>query len=88
LKPIFDDEPVYRAVLFGSYATGAATEDSDVDIVLDSRGELINIRFYGVLQDIADALEKNIDLFEIAEIRENSPIFDEIQTKGVVLYER
>ena len=40
LKPIFDDEPVYRAVLFGSYATGTATEDSDVDVVLDSRGEL------------------------------------------------
>ena len=49
LNPIFMSAPVYKAVLFGSYAKGNATENSDIDIVIDSRGELININFYGVL---------------------------------------
>ena len=52
LKPIFEASPVYKAVLFGSYAKGQATEKSDVDIVIDSRGELLNIYFYGLIWKI------------------------------------
>ena len=36
LRPIFDEYHVRRAVLFGSYAKGCATEKSDVDILVDS----------------------------------------------------
>jgi predicted nucleotidyltransferase len=88
LNPIFKNAPVYQAVLFGSYAKGLATEDSDVDIVIDSRGELVNINFYGVLEDVTETLRKPVDLFEISEIKRNSPIFAEVQDEGVVLYER
>jgi predicted nucleotidyltransferase len=88
LQPVFDQAPVYRAVLFGSYAKGVATEQSDVDIVLDSRGQLHGLSFYGVLEDAVTALDKKIDMFEISEIRNDSPIMDEINRQGVVLYER
>lgn len=88
LNPVFDRAPVYRAILFGSYAKGAATEQSDVDIVLDSRGELRGLNFYGVLDDAVTALGKNIDMFDLSEIRPESPIMDEINRQGVVLYER
>lgn len=88
LKPVFDSAPVYRAVLFGSYAKGMATEGSDIDIVIDSRGELLNIDFYGVLEDITETLGKKVDLFEITEIKPNSPIYGEIQNQGVLLYDR
>jgi len=40
LNPIFSSAPIYKAVLFGSYAKGVATEASDIDIVIDSKGEL------------------------------------------------
>ena len=88
LKPVFDAVPVYRAVLFGSYANGKATESSDIDIVIDSRSELLNIHFYGVLEEITETLGKKVDLFEIAEIKQNSPIYREIQNEGVLLYDR
>ena len=45
LHPIFMSVPVYKAILFGSYAKGLASENSDVDICIDSRGELLNIHF-------------------------------------------
>ena len=86
LYPVFIKSPVYKAVLFGSYAKGAATDRSDIDIVIDSKGELLNINFYGLLEDITEKLKKDVDLFEISEIRENSPIYNAVKEDGVVLY--
>jgi predicted nucleotidyltransferase len=88
LRPVFEASPVYRAILFGSYAKGLATEQSDVDIVVDGRGELRGLGFYGVLDDVATALSKKVDLIEISEIRQDSPILNEIEDHGVLLYER
>lgn len=88
LHPVFDASPVYRAILFGSYAKGCATERSDVDIVIDSRGELLDYNFYGVLEDVTESLDKRVDMFEVSEIQAGSPIFEEIQKQGVVLYDR
>ena len=88
LHPIFADSPVYRAVLFGSYAKGVPTDRSDLDIVLDGRGKLRGIQFYGILEDMVTTLGKEVDLFEISEIRPGSPIMEEIIRDGVVLYER
>jgi predicted nucleotidyltransferase len=87
LSPIFASEPIYRVILFGSYAKGKATINSDIDIVIDSRGELHGLRFYGVLESITEATGKSIDLIEISEIRPNSAILENIK-QGVILYER
>lgn len=67
LLPVLETAPVYRAILFGSYAKGSQTDNSDIDIVIDSRGELLNIDFYGVLEDITTLLGKRVDLFEITD---------------------
>ena len=87
LRPVFDAEPIYKAILFGSYAKGEATEMSDVDIVVDSRGELYGLDFYGVLESVVQALDKDVDLIEISEIRPEASMWDDLR-RGVVLYER
>ncbi len=78
---------VKKAILFGSYAKNEPTSTSDIDIVVDSQGKLININFYGLLEELSEDLDKNVDLIEISEIKENSPIYKSIQEEGVVLYE-
>jgi len=88
LLPIFDANPVHSAILFGSYARGEATEQSDVDIVIDSRGQLLNMSFYGILDEITERLGIRVDLFEISEIRKPSPMYNEILQKGVLIYDR
>lgn len=88
LSPVFCKNPVYSAILFGSYANGRATDHSDVDIVIDSHGQLLNIEFYGVLDEIVECLGIPVDLFELSEIRESSPIYTAIQLEGVRLYDR
>ena len=88
LLPVFQAAPVYKAVLFGSYVKGCPTEQSDIDIVIDSKGELLNINFYGVLEDITTVLNKRVDLFEITELRNNRKMKDIIEREGVVIYEK
>jgi hypothetical protein len=88
LAVVFENEPIYKAILFGSYARDEATEDSDVDIVIDSRGDLLNMNFFGVLHDITELLGKKVDLIELAEVREDSPVLLELKERGVVLHEK
>ena len=88
LHPIFESAPVYRAILFGSYAKGTPKENSDIDIVIDSRGELLNINFYGVLEDITTKLGKQVDLFEISELKNNPSMRAAIEQEGIILYDR
>lgn len=88
LSPIFEAAPVFRAILFGSYAKGNATDKSDIDIVIDSKGELLNMAFYGVLEDITTHLNKRVDLFEISELSRNTAIRSAIEHAGIVLYDK
>ena len=88
LFPIFETAPVYRAILFGSYAKGSPTDKSDIDIVIDSKGELLNIDFYGVLEDITTRLGKRVDLFEITELKNNTDMQSVVEKEGIVLYDR
>lgn len=88
LFPVFETAPVYRAILFGSYAKGSPTDKSDIDIVIDSKGELLNMDFYGVLEDITTRLGKRVDLFEITELKNNAAMQSVVEREGIVLYDR
>ena len=88
LEPIFKAAPIEKAILFGSYAKGLQTPTSDVDIVIDSKGKVRGIDFFGILEDITVCLDKRIDLIERYEIQEDSPIYHTIEQEGVVLYEK
>lgn len=88
LAKILKDTVVEKAILFGSYAKNCPTETSDIDLIIDSNGKLLNINFYGLLEELVEQLNKNIDLFEITEIQKDSDIYKNIQKEGVVLYEK
>ena len=88
LEPVFRNTPIEKAVLFGSHAKGLQTISSDIDIAIDSQGKLLNINFYGVLEEISECLKKRVDLIEFSEIREGSSIYSAVTQEGVLLYER
>lgn len=88
LSEILKKFSVKKAILFGSYAKNTPTPTSDIDLVIDSEGKLLNINFYGLLEELVEKMEKNIDLFEISEIQKNSRIYDDIRKEGVVVYEK
>ncbi len=88
LASVLKNFDVKRAILFGSYAKNNPTAKSDIDLVVDSEGKLLNIYFYGLLEDLIQKLQKDVDLFEISEIQKDSRIYNDIQKEGIVVYEK
>ena len=84
LDPVFRQYGVKKAVLFGSYAKGNATEGSDVDLYVDSG--LRGLAFFGLLDGVASALEVPVDLIGASQVDHGSRIEDEIARSGVLIY--
>ena len=63
LIPIFRQYPIKRAALFGSYARGEQTENSDIDIFLefDENADLVRV-FYGFWDDLEDKMQMKADV--------------------------
>ena len=85
--PLVEEYPVRRVILFGSYARGDATENSDVDLIIDSEGQLNGFDFFGIVGTMVKAMPIKIDVFELAEVKRPSKMFDKIMEEGVVIYE-
>lgn len=87
LFPVFQQYGIKKAILFGSYGKGIATEKSDIDLLVDS--ELRGLRFVGLIEDVRAVLdEKEIDMFDISHIEKGSLIDKEIEQTGVKIYEK
>lgn len=84
LVPIFREYKVRKAVLFGSYAKGSAKNKSDIDLLVDSG--LKGLAFFGLLEDVVNALGKDVDLLDISQVIPNSDVDNEIYKTGVIIY--
>ena len=88
LQRLLVNMPVYRVILFGSYAKNTANKNSDLDFVIDTKETLMGFKLYSLITKIEEAFNKNVDAFEKTEILENSKIDEEIKKTGVVVYEK
>ena len=86
--PIFENYPINKAILFGSYAKGNVTISSDIDLYIDTNGKLRGLDFVGLLEILVDALGADIDLIDKSHIEPDSLIIQEIEDGGVVIYEK
>ena len=86
LTPVFDAYGVKSAILFGSIAKGTATENSDLDLMVDSG--LRGLQFVGLMEAVRSAVLLPVDMFDITHIEKGSRIDCEIQKTGVVIYEK
>ena len=88
LFPVFNVNSIEKAILFGSYAKGNPTQLSDVDILIDSKGQIKGIDFFGVLEEITETLGIPVDLIEASQIIDGGRTQSEIVETGIVIYER
>lgn len=84
LTPVFDAYKIKKAVLFGSYAKGNAVQNSDVDILVDSG--MKGLAFFGLVEDIVTALDKDADILDVSQIIPDSDVEREINKTGVLIY--
>ena len=67
--PIAEKYGVLRIYLFGSYARGDNTEESDVDLRID-KGKVKGMQMAALLLDLEDALGKPVDLISTTTLDE------------------
>lgn len=71
LQQYFINQPVLKAWLFGSYARGEQTPDSDVDVLvaLDYSQKVGLLKFASMYLDLKKLLNKEVDLVEEGTLR-------------------
>ena len=74
-----------KVVLFGSYARGDMTENSDIDLLID-KGSIRGLQFASLICDLEEALGKSVDLISIRGADQD--FLNSIQKDEVLLYER
>ena len=87
ITPVVEKYPVERVILFGSYARGDASDTSDVDLVVESGGKMRNSRIFTLGGDLLVALPVRVDVYDILEIKESSPLYNSIIEEGITIYE-
>ena len=87
ILPVVTKYPVERIILFGSYARGDASDKSDVDLVVESRGRLHNRKIFALGGDLLDVLPVRVEVYDILEVANPSAMYDNIQKEGVVIYD-
>lgn len=88
--PIVEKYRIPAMYLFGSYARGEATEDSDLDFLVDTTGtDLTSLLRLGALYcDLEDAFGKAIDLVTVRSIMQDSSMESDADFRNTVLKER
>lgn len=77
---------VERVYLFGSYAKGCATSESDIDLRVD-KGSLRGLfALSGMRLDICNALSKDVDLLTTNSLDED--FLGKIHSDEVLIYEQ
>jgi len=71
------------ALLFGSYARGDATADSDVDVVIVGGKDFIPRDILALGEDLREMLHRDADVFEIREVNQGTPFYDSLMQEGV-----
>ena len=81
---IFSKYPVEYCYLFGSYAKGKATGKSDVDLFINTK--LSGIEFFGLVEELRENLNKNVDVLDQKQIVNNFELMNEILKDGIKIY--
>ena len=87
IYPIVNKYPIDKVILFGSYARGNANESSDVDLAIDSAGKLYNRKIFALGGELLSVFPVRVDVYDILEINEHSPLYESVKNEGVVIYE-
>lgn len=85
ISPIARSYGVKRIYLFGSYAKGTATDESDIDLLVEKGDPMSLLKLSGMRQQVEEELELPVDLITTAGVEES--FRKEIEGTEILLYE-
>lgn len=83
-REVFSSCDVEYCYLFGSYAKGKASEESDVDLLIST--SVSGMRFYEIVEELREKLKKKVDLLNVLQLKDNVELLNEILKDGVKIY--
>ena len=85
VKPIAEKYQVDQIYLFGSYARGEAGIDSDLDFLVYGGERFKLTMIFALAEELREVLKKNVDVFEIHEINQNSEFYNTIMKERLLV---
>ncbi len=85
VKPIAEKYGVKEIYLFGSYARGEANESSDLDFLVFGWDGFKLTMIFSLAEDLREVLKKDVDVFEINEINENSDFYKAVMKERLLV---
>lgn len=78
VRPIALKYQVEAIYLFGSYARGEATEDSDLDFLVFGGTAFKKTMIFALGEELRAVFERSVDIFEIDEVNRDSAFYETI----------
>lgn len=85
VKPLADKYRIEKVYLFGSYAREEATVDSDVDLLVYGGDNFKLTMIFAFAEELRKALNKDVDVFEIHEVNQESDFYKKIMKEKVLV---
>lgn len=85
VKPIAEKYKVKEIYLFGSYARGEANENSDLDFLVYGGEKFKLTMIFALAEELREVLKKDVDVFEINEINEDSDFYNAIMKERLLV---
>jgi predicted nucleotidyltransferase len=86
IVPIFENENIVKAAIFGSYAIGKTKKDSDVDLIVEFGERKSLFDLVGLKLELEKILKKKVDLLTYKSIH---PLLKSIiLKKQKIIYEK
>ena len=85
IKPIALKYKVKEIYLFGSYARGEATDKSDLDFLVFGGEDFKLTLIFSLAEELREAFQKNVDVFEIHEVNQKSVFYDTIMKERLLV---
>ena len=81
---VFEKYEVNFCYLFGSYAKGKETPNSDVDLLISTNVK--GLKFYGLVEELRITLRKRVDVLDMNQLKGNLELTEEIMKEGEKIY--
>ena len=83
-KKVLSEFDVDFCYLFGSYAKGNPSEESDVDLLISTKAS--GLLFYEIVERLRTTLRKKVDLLDLKQLQNNEDLLKEVLKDGIKIY--
>ena len=89
VREILKQYPISRAAFFGSAARGDMTELSDIDLLVEFLPDTRGLDFFGLREDLKDALGCSVDLITWTALSKAKAAFrQQVESDAKLIYEQ